>query len=92
MSSEHQENSVDLFESSAGNSDSPVQQSVGSREHTLQEACCTLTASTASINDSHDVFDPSDVNNSLTEEGWKEHSDCSVCDISQYIEPCMPDI
>jgi hypothetical protein len=84
VSSEDQENSPDWFESSADNSDSPGRN--------LHEACCSLTARTASRNDSSSWFDNLDVCNKLTKKQVKKNANCSICDRTQNMEPCMSDI
>ncbi|XP_033607789.1 uncharacterized protein LOC111865494 isoform X3 [Cryptotermes secundus] len=91
VSSEHQGNSTDWFESSTDNSDSPVQES-GSSGHDLHEACCSLTASTISTDDSCAMFSHSNAYKKLRKKRWKETADCSICDRTQNMEPCMPDI
>jgi hypothetical protein len=92
VSPEHQGNSTDWFESSADNSDSPVQQSIGSSGHNLHEAFCSLTTSTTSTNDSCALFSHSNAYNKLMKKRWKKNADCSICDRTQNMEPCMPDI
>jgi hypothetical protein len=82
--SKHQ-NSANWFESSADNSDLPFQQSIGSPGHNLHEACRSSTASSAG-------FDHFDVYNKLTKKGWKKSADCSICDTTQNMEPCVPDM
>jgi hypothetical protein len=91
VSSEHQGNSADWFESSTDNSDSPVQQSVGSPEHNMHEACCSVTASTTSTTDSSAMFGNSNASNKLIKKRWKRNTYCSICDRTQNMEPCMPD-